>query len=101
MCENHVIARHCHLIEAIVEKDIRGERERVCLIHLHVSEGIEGIAGLIIAGAITGEDDIIMAKTDIAAQNLCIAVDALVIKQFVGVQKNDMSLALRTRTFGA
>jgi len=54
-----------------------------------MSEGIKGVVALEVEGAVTGEDDIIMAEAHVADEDLCIPLDALVVVELVGMKEVD------------
>ena len=54
-----------------------------------MSEGIKGVVALEVEGAVTGEDDIIMAEAYVADEDLCIPLDALVVVELVGMKEVD------------
>ena len=87
--EDDIVTRHRHLVCTVVVENVGCQGERVGLVHLHMTEGIEGVISFVVAGAVTGEDDIVVTKTHISTKNLCVWVQTLVIEQFVGVKEDD------------
>ena len=66
MPENNILPYTCYLVEPIVIKYIAIKRQSISLPHLHTSESIKGITGLIEKRTVTIHQRTLMVKLDIA-----------------------------------
>ena len=96
--QHHVIACLRHLVVTIVVGVVGEERERVALVYLNMSEGLEGVGLLVEVGAVAVEAGADVGEVDVAVQNLCIAVLVLVVVQPVGMHEIDPLVLRLCRT---
>ena len=85
-----VIARDGHLVVAVVEGIVAEQREGVALVHLHVAEGLERVAGLIEIGAVAMQRRPLVTELHLTVQYLRLPVLELVVVQNVGVNQIDV-----------
>ena len=95
--ELHIIARPGQLVESVVVEHLADERERVSLVHEHMTESIEGIGGLVIKGAVAVKEHAVVAELHMPHQNLGGAMHPLVEEETIGMQQ--VHLAVGRRSF--
>ena len=87
MLQHHIITGTSHLLVTIVISIIAQQRERIALVHLHMSERLERIAGLIEIGTIAIQSGTLMCKMYLTIQNGGIGILQLVVMQHIGMHQ--------------
>ena len=87
--EHHVISGTGQLVVTVVIGIVTEQRQGVTLIHLHMTESLEGIAGFEEIGAVTIKAGSHVVEMHMSAQDLCVTVLILVIAQLVSMDQID------------
>ena len=89
MLQHHVMTGTRHLLVALVEGIVAEQREGVALIHLHMAEGLEGVAGLVEIGTVAVESRALVGEVHLAVEDGGVAVLQLVVVEQVGMDEVD------------
>ena len=89
MFQHDVISCPCHLFITIVIGILTHQRQRITLIHLYISESLEGVAALVEISTVTIQTSTLMGEMHLTVQDGCIGIDTLVKMQEVGMYQID------------
>ena len=94
--EHYIVAGTRQLVVTVIIGIVTEKRERIALIHLHMSESLEGVALFKEVGAVAVEACSHMVEVYVAFEHLGIVVLELVVTQLVSMYQID-TLVGRTR----
>ena len=103
MLQHDIVACPRHLLIAVVVGIVADKRERISLIHPHVSEGLKGVAGIVEIGTVTVEPCPLMGEVHLTVKNCRIGIDSVIVVEHIGMNEIDTSvlnLRLTGRTPG-
>ena len=87
--QNHIITGSCNLFITVIIGVIADKGEGVALIHLHMTEGLKGIAGLIEIGTVAIESGSDMGEVHLSIKDGRIGILVLVEMEYIGMNQID------------
>ena len=89
MFEYDIVTGTGYLLIAVVVGIVAEEWECVTLVHLHITEGLKGVGGLVEIGTVAIEPCPLMGEVHLAIKDSSIGIDPLVVMKHVGVDEID------------
>ena len=87
MFQHHIIAGTCHLLVTIVVGIVAKQREGITLIHLHMTESLERVAGLIEIGTVAIQTSSLMSEVNLTIKDGSIGILSLIVVQHIGMHQ--------------